>query len=96
VALQIPVRMRAPIKFVIHVVVGGILFLVVALVAVLIAAAVKALESLHVASPWLIQGLETAEKVVFWVDMAVFGLLLLAEILRLIRGVLKDWRRDDQ
>lgn len=95
-AVRLPVRMKAPVKFVIHVVVGAVLFLVVALVAVLIAAAVKALESLHVASPWLIQGLETAEKVVFWVDMGVFGLLLIAEILRLIRGVLQDWSGDGE
>src|SRR5262245_1091248 len=89
--VRLPIAMRAPVEFAIHVMVGGILFLVVALVTVLIAAAVKGLESLNVAFPWLIQGLEAAEKVVFWVDMGVFGLLLLAEILRLGRGVLQDW-----
>ena len=84
-------------KFVIHVVIGGLQFLVLLLVTALIAGLVKAIRYLEFAPAWLVQGLEWVEWTVFWIDVLVFGLFVVAEALTLIASlwqkVRSSWSR---
>ena len=75
--------MESTWKFVIHVVIGATQFILILLVALLLAALVKGVELLHFAPAWLVTGIESVEQFVFWADVFAFGLFLLAEILKL-------------
>ncbi len=89
--------MESTWKFVIHVVVGALQFLLILLVALLLAGVVKVVEGLNFAPQWLVQGIEWVEQVVFWADVFAFGLFLAAEILNLAAGlrweVSEAWQR---
>ena len=89
--------MESTWKFVIHVVVGALQFLLILLIALVLAGVVKIVEGLHFAPQWLVQGIEWVEQVVFWADVFAFGLFLAAEILKLAAGlrweVSEAWQR---
>src|ERR1044071_5163852 len=86
-------------KFLIHVVVGAVQFVLILLVAFALAGLVYLAGRLSFAPPWLIEGIEGVEKVVFWTDVLASGLFLTAEILKLAAGlrweVEQSWQRPD-
>ena len=77
-------------KFVIHVLVGALQFLLILPVALALAGVVYLIRGVSFVSPWLVYGIERVEQVVFWADVFAFGLFLLAEMLKLAADL---WRQ---
>lgn len=90
-AIELPKGLKPVGDFCIQIVIGAIAFTVVAMVAVLLAALVKWVETWNVAAEWLIGALHWVEWAIFWVDIFCFGLFLIAEVLKLIRALWRDW-----
>lgn len=78
------------VDFTIHAVVGALGFLVVFAVTVAISACVKASEGY--VPHFVTSGLELAEKALFGVDLVLFGLFVLSEVLKLVRGLWNERR----
>lgn len=81
--------MPKPVKpvfdFTVQVVLGAMAFMVVFGTAVAISLFVKAADGM--VPTWVKSGAEYAEKALFAVDLLCFGLFLLSEALKLIRGL---------
>ena len=90
-AIELPKGLKPAGDFCFQVVVGAIMFTVIAMVAVALAAFVKWMETWGVAPEWLLEGLHWVEWAIFWVDVLCFGLFLTAEVLKLIRAFWRDW-----
>lgn len=84
-------------KFVIHVVVGAAQFLLILLIALILAWVVAYVDRLVFAPKWLVAGVAWVEQVVFWADVFAFGLFLVAEVLKLAAAlwaeVKKAWAK---
>jgi hypothetical protein len=84
-------------KFLIHIVIGAVLFYAVCLVAIGVAAAVSFTERLQIAPRWMIGGGHFAERAVYWADLLLFGLFLMTETLKLVASFWRElrdtWRR---
>jgi hypothetical protein len=87
--LEIPRSVKPMVDFTIHVVVGALAFLVVLAVAVTISVCVKAADGL--VPPFITNGGEMAEKALFGVDLVLFGLFVLSEVLKMVRGLWNEW-----
>jgi len=79
-------------KFLIHIVVGALLFYAVCLVTIGVAAAISLVESLPIAPRWLINGGHFVERAVFWADLLLFGLFLVTETLKLAASFWRELR----
>jgi hypothetical protein len=84
--------MESAWKFLIHVTVGAIQFVLILLVALALAGLVSLAQRLSFAPPWLVEGIEGVERVVFWADVLASGLFLTAEVLKLAAGLWWDVR----
>lgn len=84
--------MESAWKFLIHVTVGAIQFVLILLVALALAGIVYLAHRLSFAPHWLVEGIEGVERVVFWTDVLAFGLFLAAEVLKLAAGLWWDVR----
>jgi hypothetical protein len=89
--ITIPQQSKPIFDFVVQVVFGAIGFLVVFGAATLISILVKSAEG--VTPDWVQIGAGYAEKALFAVDLFCFGLFILSETLKLIRGLWNEWRR---
>ncbi len=87
---KLPESARPMVDFGIHVVVGGVGFLLVIGVAVAISVVVKAIDGM--VPTWVQTGADIAEKALFGIDLVLFGLFVLSEALKLIRGIRDEWR----
>ncbi|MFL6843407.1 MAG: hypothetical protein ACJ8ER_00820 [Allosphingosinicella sp.] len=74
-------------KFLIHVIVGAIQFVLILLVAVTLAGIVSMAQTLSFTPHWLVAGIERVEQIVFWADVLAFNLFLIAEVLKLVAGL---------
>lgn len=88
-AIEIPRALKPVTDFAVQVIVGALAFTAVMLIAVGLAALVKWIETWEVAPEWLIGGLHWLEWGLFWTDAFCFGLFLVSEVLKLVRGL---WR----
>ncbi len=86
---KLPQAAKPMIDFAIHVVVGAFGFLVVLGVAVAISAFVKATDGM--VPTWVASGAEFAEKALFLLDLFLFGLFVLTEAFKLVRGLVNEW-----
>jgi hypothetical protein len=86
---EISRAVKPMVDFTIHVVVGALAFLVVLGMAVTISVCVKAADGY--VPPFITNGGELAEKALFGVDLVLFGLFVLSEALKLIRGLWNEW-----
>jgi|GEM_PF-2143606 uncharacterized protein involved in cysteine biosynthesis len=91
-ALSLPPGLKPVGDFSVQVIVGAILFVLIALVAVALAGLVKWIETWNVAPEWLLGGLHWVEWGIFWVDVFSFGLFLAAEVAKLIKALWNGWR----
>lgn len=89
-AFELPKAIKPVWDFTIQVIVGAFLFSVVFLVAVGLSALVKWVETWKVAPAWLLAGGHWLEWCLFWIDSVCFGLFLIAETLKLARGIWKE------
>lgn len=87
--LEIPQSLKPMVDFAIHVVVGALAFLVVLAAAVAISLCVRAADGY--VPPFITSGGELAEKALFGVDMVLFGLFVLNEMLKLIKSLWNEW-----
>ncbi len=85
VAISIPKQIKPIFDFVVQVVFGAIGFLVVFGVAILISALVKMAEGIM--PDWVHVAADYAEKALFALDLFCFGLFILSETVKLIRGL---------
>jgi hypothetical protein len=89
-AFEIPKALKPILDFTIQVVIGAVGFMVVFGAAVAISIFVKFCDG--VVPRWVATGAEYAEKGLFAVDLFCFGLFVLSEVLKLIRGLWEEWR----
>ena len=86
-------RLRRPQEpaaaFAYSVVVGVILFVIVALAAVLPYVVFRALDALGIMPPWLHQPLEWVEYAVFAIDVTGFGCLLVVELFTFVLSLFR-------
>lgn len=87
---QLPRSAKPMIDFAIHVVVGACGFLLVLAVAVAILLSVKAIDGTVPA--WVQSGADLAKKALFGLDLFLFGLFVLSEALKLVRGLVDEWK----
>ncbi|MGQ3040247.1 MAG: hypothetical protein ACT6TH_06115 [Brevundimonas sp.] len=80
----------ALLSFSIQLVVGGVAFIAVFLVAVAIAGVVHFFEARGLAPPWLATSARYAEIAIWVVDLVVFGLFILAEVIKSVRAFTED------
>jgi succinate dehydrogenase/fumarate reductase cytochrome b subunit len=78
------------VGFAIQVIVGAIAFVVVFLVAVAIAAIIHYFEGIMELPKWLSHSAKLVEMVIWGVDLFVFALFLLTELIKAIRTFLTD------
>ncbi len=90
--LSVPTAVKPFWDFAVHVVVGAVSFCVVLLVAVALSGVVHLLERWVGVPPWILEGAAWAEFCLFWGDLFLFGLFLVSESLKLVRGILASWR----
>ena len=84
-AFKIPKNLKPIVDFTIHVVVGSFGFIVVFGAAVIISIIVKACEG--IVPRWVEATGEYAEMWLFGIDLLCFGLFVIAEAIRLVRGL---------
>jgi hypothetical protein len=89
-ALKLPQAAKPMVDFAIHVVVGACGFIVILGITAAISAFVKLIDG--TVPPWVAMGAEWAELGLFGLDLALFGLFVVSEALKLIRGLLNEWR----
>ena len=89
-AFKLPHSAKPMIDFAIHVVVGAFGFVVVLIVAVAISAFVKAIDGM--VPVWVQKGADFAEVALFGLDLFLFGLFVVSEAVKLVRGLWKEWR----
>jgi hypothetical protein len=88
-AISIPQERRPFVDFLLHVVFGGMMFLLLFLVAVGTAQVVKLLEKHDYVPEMIAQIMPYAETAFFILDLILFALFSLSEGLKLIRNL---WR----
>ena len=86
-AIEIPKSLKPIVDFTIHVFVGSIGFIIVFGAAVVISIIVKACEG--IVPHWVEATGEYAEMGLFGIDLLCFGLFIVSEAIRLVRGL---WR----
>lgn len=90
-AVEIPRETGPAARFSMQVVIGTFMFSLVLVAAFGLAKLVSWMESSG-APTWMITGAEWAEFVLFGVDLFLFGLFLLSEVLKFVVGLWKEWR----
>ena len=90
--MRVPERFAVAVGFAIQVVVGAACFLVVLLVAGVIAWLVGQAEQLFAVPAWLKTGAEMVEEAIFGADVLVYGLLILSETLKFARTLWREWK----
>lgn len=88
--LAVSKHTAAFVGFAIQVIVGAVAFVLVFLVAVAIAAIIHYFEGMLGLPSWLPASAKIVEMVIWTVDLTVFGLFLLTELIRAIRGFISD------
>ena len=83
--------LRAVSRFVIHTVVGTILFLLIGVAALALHQLVVFVET-HGASAYVVAGLKAVELVLFSVDVCLLGLFLLKETAILVVQICREFR----
>ena len=91
-SFSFPTGLKPAVDFCLQVLVGAILFAIVASAALALAFLVSWIETWEVAPTWLVSGLHWVEWAIFWADVFSFGLFLIAEVLKLARGLWRDWK----
>jgi len=89
-AIKLPEAAKPLADFVVQVVIGAIVFILVLLVAVIVAGAIRGIAMLPFAPEWLVTAAEWAEQMLFGLDLFTFALFLLTEAFKLGRGLWKE------
>lgn len=84
-----PPRVKPVWDFAIHIATGAVAFLIVLLVAVVLAGAVKFVQGLGFVPDWLIRTFEYAEMFMFGIDALLFSLFFLREAFTLSQSLLR-------
>ncbi|MGA2487131.1 MAG: hypothetical protein ABSF49_14225 [Roseiarcus sp.] len=84
-SFEFPKNLKPIVDFAIHVCVGSIGFLIVFGAAVIISVIVKACDG--IVPGWVETTGEYAEMALFGIDLICFGLFILSEAIRLVRGL---------
>ena len=82
------------VGFAIQVVVGAVAFVVVYLVAVAIAWIIHFFEHVIALPQWLSSSAQLVEMLIWGVDIFVFGLFMLTEVIKSVRNFLIDLKAD--
>lgn len=90
-AVEVSRETRPAVVFVVQVLVGTALYSLIMLAAFGLAKLVGWMEQ-GGAPSWMIHGAHWAEWALFWLDLFCFGLFLLSEALKFVRGLLAEWR----
>ena len=91
-AIEFPKNTAPAVNFVLQVIIGATMFVVVLLVAYLIAAFVTLLAQSG-APRWMIAGAQWVEWLLFWLDIFVFGLFLVSETLTFVMELFREQKR---
>lgn len=81
--------------FATQVVVGTLAFLIVLGAAVVVSAAVRALEEHHLGPPWLATSAGYVEMAIWGADLFVFALFMVVEAFKFARDLLGLGKQDD-
>ncbi len=88
--LKLPKGLKPIGDFTVQVTVGAIGFVAILVVALLVAFVVKMLGTLWWAPSWLSESADWIEKALFWFDAICLGLFLIAEAIKLVKGLWKE------
>lgn len=92
-AVEIAKGTKPAVDFVVQVLVGTTLFALVIVAAFLLSRLVAWME--HAGAPaWMARTADWAEWVLFWTDLFCGGLFLLSEVLKFIRGLIRNWKAE--
>jgi hypothetical protein len=90
--LALPDALKPVWTLVVHIVMGTLAFAAVLVVAVILAGFIRLVAMVPFAPEWLPDAAELVEKGLFYVDLFVSGLFLIAEVAKFIKGLWEEIR----